>query len=561
MNLDSAVESPRTQSAQSKIPEKAKQRCLTLTAVVSASLRLLGKGLALLVFGSASICAAQVDGGTFKPVIDETKAITLFAFDNHAIPFTRSLALELRRPEKFAGNPVVARGPRTAPDHWGVQFYGSVIRVEGKFRLWYAALDGARGEQGPANPSFWRVAYAESDDGVTWVKPNLGLVEYQGNRNNNLVLVEPVLGPINVKVLYEPEDPDPSRRYKMIGHVYWMKGATRHGTLVPFASPDGLRWKSLIPVTPDNAQIPASQLILPPMHVEPAGGLFKWDGMYYSSGQSPYDGPRNTHARVVRQHRSRDFVEWSHTANVAYTREGQHVILPNGNDGRQAHEGISVWNRGNILVGLTGLWQGAKTWPGVTIDLGLLISHDALFFREPMPEQVFIPIGADGTWDQGGLMQGQGFENVGDKTYFYYGAADPRTWTAGDKPIPARGGLGLATLPRDRLGDLRVRDYGEGASEFITTPLTAKDGQRIFLNADGLGADATLKLELMTRDERLLPGYSGPDAAVVRTSGFQVPVTWRGQERLYGLPSGFRIKATFEGGKKEAIRFSALYLP
>ncbi|MBL9203699.1 MAG: hypothetical protein JNN01_01340, partial [Opitutaceae bacterium] len=100
----------------------------------------------------------------------------------------------------------------------------------------------------------------------------------------------------------------------------------------------------------------------------------------------------------------------------------------------------------------------------------------------------------------------------------------------------------------------------EGASEFITTQLAAQDGQRIFLNADGLGADATLKLELMTRDERLLPGYSGTDAAVAQTSGYQVPVAWRGQERLYGLPSGFRIKATFEGAKKEAIRFSALYL-
>lgn len=515
--------------------------------------------LALIAF-AVSVWTAPTRGATFEPRFDETKAITLFAFDNVSIPFTRSLALELRRPEKYAGNPVVARGPRSAPDHWGVQFYGSVIRVDGKFRLWYAALDGARGEQGPANPSFWRVAYAESDDGLTWVKPDLGLVEYQGNRRNNLVLVEPVLGPINLKVLYEPEDPDPARRYKMVGHVYWMKGTTRHGTLVPFASPDGLRWKSLIPVTPDNAQIPASQLILPPMHVEPAGGLFKWDGMYYSSGQSPYDGVREVHARVVRQHRSRDFVAWSPTANVAYTREGQHVILPNGNDGRQAHEGISVWNRGNVLVGLTGLWQGAKTWPGVTIDLGLLVSNDAILFREPVPEQVYIPIGPDGAWDQGGLMQGQGFENVGDKTFLYYGAADPRTWTAGDKPIPARGGVGVAILPRDRLGDLRVRDYGEGESEFITTKVPGRGGPRFYVNADGLGEDASLRVELLTADEQPVSGYSGARAAVVRQSGFQVPVLWSGQEATTGLPDDVRIKVTFTGARKTDIRFSALYV-
>lgn len=513
-------------------------------------------GVLLAMFSFASVHAAARE---FKPVIDETKATTLFAFDNVSIPFTRSLELELNKPEKFGDNPVVARGPRSSPDHWGVQFYGSIIRVDGKFRMWYAALDGARGEQGPANPSFWRVAYAESTDGVNWTKPNLGLVDYNGNRNNNLCLVEPVLGPINLKVIYEPEDPDPSRRYKMVGHIYWMKGEKRHGTLVPFASADGLRWKSLIPGTPDNAQILEQDLIIPNMHFEPAGGLYKWDGMYHASGQSPYDGVRDTHARVVRHHRSRDFVEWSHTAHVAYTREGQHVVGRQGNDGKQAHEGISVWNRGNVLVGLTGLWQGARTWPEVTIDLGLLVSNDGLYFREPMPEFVYIPIGPDGAWDQGGLMQGEGFENVGDKTYIYYGAADPRTWTAGDKPIPARGGVGLAILPRDRLGHLRVRDYGEGASEFITNSLDSQKGTRLFVNADALGADATLKIELLTHDERPIRGYSGKDAAIVKTSGFQVPVEWKsGAPR--GLPARFKIKATFDGSRKEDIRFSALYL-
>lgn len=493
---------------------------------------------------------------------DETKVTTLFAFDNVSIPFTRSLLLEMRRPEKYAGNPVVARGPRSEPDHWGVQFYGSVIREDGKFRMWYAALDGRRGEQAEQNPSFWRLAYAESTDGVHWVKPKLGLVEYNGSRDNNLCLLEPVMGPINVKVLYEPDDPDASRRYKMIGHIYWMKGKTRHGTLVPFASPDGLRWRSLIPATPVNAEIPAGQLALPPMHFEPAGGLFKWDGMYYSSGQSPYHGTQPTHARVVRQHRSHDFVTWSPTANVAWARPDQHRMTPKrgGNDSRQTHEGVSVWNRGNVLIGLAGLWNGAPQWPGVTIDLGFVLSNDAILFREAVQDLAYLPIGPDGAWDQGGLMQGQGFENVGDKTYLYYGAADPRSWTAGDKPIPARGGVGLAMLPRDRFGDLRVRDYGEGASEFITSPIASKNGQRFFLNADGLGANAALKIELLTHDERPLPGFSGADAASVRTSGFQVPVAWNGQPAVRGLPERFKIKVTFEGAQQGSIRFHALYL-
>jgi hypothetical protein len=45
-----------------------------------------------------------------------------------------------------------------------------------------------------------RQAYAESDDKINWRPPNLGLVEYRGNRDNNLMLVEPgQLGPSTSK--------------------------------------------------------------------------------------------------------------------------------------------------------------------------------------------------------------------------------------------------------------------------------------------------------------------------------------------------------------------------
>jgi len=518
-------------------------------------------GLGLLL-GLGAIRAGELDGGTFKPVIDETQGQTIFAFDSVAIPFTRSLELKMQAPVKYSGNPVVARGAKGEPDHWGVQFYGSIIRENGKFRMWYAAFDGARGESKVPNSAWWRAAYAESTDGVNWTKPKLGLVEYKGNKDNNLLAVDPVVGILNLKVLHEPQDPDPARRYKMITHVFWMKGKTRHGTLVPFTSADGLTWKSTINFKPVDSEILEKDLIIPNMHFEPAGGFYKWDGQYFASGQSPYDGTRPAHSRIARGIRSRDFVNWSQTAHLNFMRPEQHTILPVGNDGKQTHEGISVWHRGNVLVGLYGIWNGAKTWPGVTVDMGLVISNDGLTFREPTNDPAFIPRGADGTWDQGGLMQGQGFENVGDKTYIYYGAADPRTWTPGDKPIPPRGGVGLVTLPRDRFGDLRVRDYGEGASEFVTNDIVVKGktARKIYINADGLGADAVLKVELLTHDEQPLKGYSGKDAATVTQSGFQTPLTWNGKEAVKVLPERFRIKVSFDGAKKTDIRFSALYV-
>jgi hypothetical protein len=63
----------------------------------------------------------------------------IFSFDDHAIPFKLNLRLTLVAPEKYAGNPVVPRGPRGSVDAFRAQFYGSVIRVGAKFRMWYMA--------------------------------------------------------------------------------------------------------------------------------------------------------------------------------------------------------------------------------------------------------------------------------------------------------------------------------------------------------------------------------------------------------------------------------------
>ena len=152
-------------------------------------------------------------------LFDETKVKTLFAFDNGAIPHTQNLRLEMRQPVRHEANPVVKRGKPGTPDAHGVQFYGSVIRDGGKYRMWYVAFDDAM--KSKVASERWRAAYAESADGVNWTKPNLGLVEFGGNKNNNLVDVGAAWGFVNLKVIKDEADPDATRRYKMTTHVYF----------------------------------------------------------------------------------------------------------------------------------------------------------------------------------------------------------------------------------------------------------------------------------------------------------------------------------------------------
>jgi hypothetical protein len=226
-----------------------------------------------------------------------------------------------------------------------------------------------------------------------------------------------------------------------------------------------------------------------------------------------------------------------------------------------------VWNRGNVLLGVSGRWHGAKEWKDVTIDLGFVLSNDGLQFRETAHEWTFLKRGEDGEWDQGGLIQGQGFENIGDQTFIYYGAWDPRHW----EEAPPRGGVGIAVLPRDRFGDFVVEEAGQGTgdyqlptvvSEFVTISIPLKKGAtpRFHLNADGLGPDATLKIELLDHLEQPIPGRSGKDAAIIRQSGFQTPILWDAGGNDGALPDRIRLHVTFEGPRRTDIRFSAIYV-
>src|SRR6478609_9004048 len=126
-----------------------------------------------------------------------------------------------------------ATGLRAAPS-----FYGSVIRVGDKYRMWYSAKSDRANSTGNLTPSA-RIAYAESDDGLHWTKPDLGLADFNGNKHNNLVSLAPVLDqarnePLACFVLHEPDDPDPARRYKMAVYaVYYPTDAERKATGMP----------------------------------------------------------------------------------------------------------------------------------------------------------------------------------------------------------------------------------------------------------------------------------------------------------------------------------------
>ena len=503
---------------------------------------------------------------------------TLFAFDDVSFPFTYNLYLSMHQPRKHADNPVLPLGEPGDPDEWQQRYYGTVIRHQGKFKMWYvgASREGFSTPELGGGIDFrgWRFLYAESQDGIHWEKPDLGLVEFRGNRNNNLLLMPEGFRGYHILVLHEPEDPDPSRRFKAVvllrkygeyavPHVQDAspEGWGTRAVNLPLYSADGLRWRVADELVSGGGKIISADIHLV-TDVEGAG-LYRWQGMYYLSGQglgSPAVEPYGRHIEIFR---SPDLIHWSRSQTMGFAREGQFqrpasLDRPLANE--QTHEGASVWNRGNVLIGITGFWHGAKDWTGVVHPLGFLVSNDGLHFREPIPDFIFAEIGEDGRdWDYGGLAQGQGFENVGDMTYIWYGQMDQRMGTRTGRPWKRDGGVGLLLLARDRFGSLSVRDPDEKGI-LVTSDLELQTAASLWVNAEGLGPHSSLKLELVDHLERPLPDYSGEASAVVGQSGLRVPVKWSGGSQIQPPKQPFKVRVTLQGREVSAIRLYALYV-
>ncbi len=114
--------------------------------------------------------------------------------------------------------------------------YHTVFRDGDLIRMYYIAaqLTNEDGSRFAGQPNF--VCYAESRDGKSWVKPTLGLVEFQGSKQNNIILSAGGLDNFSAF-----KDTNPACR---AGEGY--KGVSSGpGGLFALKSADGVHWSRL----------------------------------------------------------------------------------------------------------------------------------------------------------------------------------------------------------------------------------------------------------------------------------------------------------------------------
>lgn len=466
------------------------------------------------------------------PGADPLHEAVLFAFDDRAFPFRNHIEIGLTA----AQNPQLVLPPGEPGAHDEIiRFYGTVLRIGEMFHIWYFGSHGPeRGIIGQGNGTRSSVmCYATSPDGIHWQKPALGLVEYNGSTANNIVDVpDPGMRPA-AAILYEPDDPDPARRYKL-AYEATVDGGARF--CVAFSA-DGLRWR----LSPHNPVGPFLEM----------AGIARKAGTYYVTGQGPITAHRPFRSRQLFTFASRDFERWSPCGAVGFERNPDALPAASAADWNhleEIHLGAALWNRGNVILGIYGQWHGHPTGDRrlVTMDLGLVVSHDGLHYQEPVPDFRFVPAREqpDSPFaDHPALMQGQGMANVGDKTYYWYSL-----WRA------ARQGTGvrMASWTRDRFGWMRPFKPADALA--VSSTLRLSGPVQIAANVSGLGEHTRLRMQLLDAGFAPISGY----VATVDTNGLDVPVVWPNGATLTPSLGDLRLRIDFEGVRPEDARLHAV---
>jgi hypothetical protein len=423
----------------------------------------------------------------------------------------------------------------------GATLYGTVLYDEGRFKMWYL---GRRMDQIDAG---W-TCYAESTDGIHWEKPELGIVEINGSRRNNVT----DLSMYNASVVHDPHDPDPQRRYKCLGWVHSPRVNRQWGTDYPRSgyytahSPDGWHWTN----DPGGPQID-----LP--HDE---GRMVWDasrGRFIASVKEMY--PYGFHLRrSVTISTSQDAVHWS---------QPQLALLPDELDDLQAqargfaaadYYGLALYPRDELVVGMLWIHQ---MWPpfhpvntsGIfsRVHVQLAYSYDGMNWQHPPGRPAFLDVGERGAFDSCGIYTANALLEVGDEVWIYYTGdcqmhgfvIDPATWKMkhSDPTTDEVGhmAIGLATIKRDRFASLS----SDGEATFVVQH-GLRGGSCLFLNGRTSG-NGRIAVQIEHPDGTAIRGFGLHDCHPFVGDSVAEEVTWAGG-RIGDLGSDVEIALRFE---------------
>ena len=241
--------------------------------------------------------------------------------------------------------------------------------------------------------------------------------------------------------------------------------------------------------------------------------------------------------------------------------------------------GAGLWQRGNVVLGFYGRWYGDSIasrpdspLAGLKIDLGLLVSNDAIHYREPVRNFVMVRRGAPDDWDSEGILQANAFANTDTETLIWYShwyTSEPDKIPPLPEQLTAENAkkvqaIGLLRMPRDRFGYfskllLATRtgsppEKRPADASCLSQRLSLDAPSLLSVNVDRVSSSRPLEIALVDDAERPLAGYT----AKLAEPSLKVPVQWTGRQAL-PVHAPFRVKVTWPAGVDDG-RLYAIYI-
>ena len=435
--------------------------------------------------------------------------------------------------------PVQHPDPVLVPDRpWedmGIGAYNTVWReADGRFRIWYDALmisglpqEGAR-----------RLGYAESEDGLNWEKPELGLLSFRGSKANNLVAPQLERQSMQGACVFRDERAAAAERYKLWSKFQPTDDERAAGVasgLWAMHSEDGIHWQ----VYPDQPNPPATMC--------DTQNMFFWDDrleLYVGYtrvretqrlDEAAEAGDRGRY-RCVGRITSPDFRNWS-DLEIAFEADAEDLAIPvpfQRDDPRPNIDfytscAMKYYEAQDVYLMFPSAYYhwGDNDFPA-TMDVQMLTSRDGIDWQRAGDRKAFLQQGFDGSATSAMLFANPWLIPVDHELWFYYvGTARHHGKLGADedeRAVSRKSGIFRASLRKD--GFISA-DAGYGGGEF-TTPALQFEGGQLELNCDG-GAGGWLKVEIQDAEGRVVAGYGLDEADAVLGNGIDKTVTWKGK--------------------------------
>ena len=461
---------------------------------------------------------------------------TQLLVDDFAIEVREAVERRVNALQKHPANPIL-RPDRPWEGQYAMPSTVLYDDSEGLFKMWYGTMERRNPHE---RQSRW--AYATSQDGIAWKKPELGLVDFRGSRRNNLL---PGAGG---RVLMDVAEKDPSRRFKALRYGRATPDGPE-GICVDFSA-DGLRWDPY----PGNPLLTAGGVTLH-WGIGDTHTLFGWDekaGKYVS-----YMRPSSSFRDIGRSE-STDFIDW---------KIPNPVLVPDEGDppGTQLY-GMSVFRDREVYFGFLWVYHPNS----LMIDVQLAHSRDGIGWRRSDQRHPILSYGLPNHFDSHVLIALEPLIRE-DEIWVYYAAENEAhaltkqdvqlgTHPLGDTPVPLaqqswlkerRGYGGLAMVRRDGLVSLDS-DAPEGV--VITKPFVCR-GKQLLINADA--SRGRIRVELLDVMGVPLLGFEAGRSDPLHGDSVSQLASWDGKSDLSSLESRkIKLRLLMAHSKLFSFRFA-----